>query len=185
MEGESRLMRSRSHLYRIKPHEQELIFAGVTADRRQVLMGLYCPNLVAIFFNRDGHLIDVQQRVLKFMQEDMERGVGTDIDDLRIEPELEAWQEELGYQPAPINVHNFFVLEGSRDKEDHGWQREGIGIVDYPAHFHAILSNPDSYSEEQRQHVNEELPRWEQQGQFVLWWGNDYWFDGSGECVAS
>src|SRR5688500_18667248 len=102
MEGESRLTRTASHLYRIKPHERRMIFAGVTADSRQVLLGLYCPSVVAIFFDREGNLVDVQQRVLKFMQEDMERGVGTNIYDMRIEPELEAWQEELGYQPATI-----------------------------------------------------------------------------------
>lgn len=148
-------------------------------------MGLYCPNLVAIFFDREGNLRDVQQRVLRFMVEDAERGVGTFIYDERIEPELLSWQGDLGFQPATIRVHKFVVLEESGNKDEKVCQRDGIGIQDYPAFYYDLLATPHDYTEEDREHVRNELPRWEKDGQFVLWWGNDYWFDGTGECIAS
>jgi hypothetical protein len=180
-----KLRRAPGHLYRIKPNERHMICAGLSSDKRQVLMGLYCPNLVAIFFDKEGNLIDVQQRVLRFMVEDAERGVGTSIYDERIEPEFLSWQEELGFQPATISVHKFVVLEESGTKDESSCQRDGIGIQDYPAFFHDVLANPDAYTEEEKQHVQREQPQWEKDGQFVLWWGNDYWFSSTGECVAS
>jgi hypothetical protein len=124
--------RDADHLYHIKPHERRWIYAGVTSDHRQILMGLYCPNLVAIFFDEEGALLDVQQRVLGFMVEDAERGVGTsfyDIYDERIEPELVTWQEAFGFQPSTISIHKFFVLEDRRNQQENAWRRDGIGIV--------------------------------------------------------
>ncbi len=102
----------------------------MTSDGRQVLMGLYCPNLVVIFFDKAGDLLGVEQRVLSFMAEDIERGLGTSIYDERIEPELLSWQAELGFQPAPIKVHKFGVLEESGKKDETACQRDGIGIQD-------------------------------------------------------
>jgi hypothetical protein len=177
--------RGAGHLYRIKPGGWHGIYAGTTSDGKQVLMGLYCPNLVAIFFDGKGNLLDVQQRVLRFMAEGGERGVGISIYDERIEPELLSWQAELGFQPTTISVHKFVVLEGGGGKGEAECQRDGIGIQDYPAFFYDALANPHAYAEEERSHVQEELPRWEKDGQFVLWWGNDYWFDSTGECIAS
>src|SRR5262249_18458043 len=122
---------------------------------------------------------------LRFMVEDAERGVGTSIYDERIEPELLSWQEELRFQPATIGVHKFVVLDESGSRDETAYEQDGIGIQDYPASFYDTLANPDAHTEEEREHVLEALPRWEESGQFVLWWGNDYWFDGTGECVAS
>ncbi len=148
-------------------------------------MGLYCPNLVAIFFDKEGTLLGVQQRVLGFMIEDAERGVATYVYDERIELELSSWQAELGFQPATIRVHKFVVLEESGKKDEAECQRDGIGIQDYPALYYDLLANPQAYTEADAEYVRNELPRWEKDGQFVLWWGNDYWFDGTGAGVAS
>jgi len=148
-------------------------------------MGLYCPNLVAIFFDKQGNLLHVQQRVLRFMAEEAERGVGSSIYDERIEPELLSWQEELGFQPSTISIHKFFVMEERGSQQESAWQRDGIGIVDYPAFYHDVLAHPEQYTEEDREDVQCGKLQWDREGQFVLWWGNCYWFDSSGECVAS
>jgi hypothetical protein len=29
------------------------------------------------------------------------------------------------------------------------------------------------------------IVKWHAEGQFVLWWGNDYWLDGDGEVTSS
>src|SRR5262249_26497800 len=136
------LTRAGDHLYRIKAHERRSIYAGMTADNNQVLMGLYCPHLVAIFFDGRGSVLEVQQPVLSFMVEQIERGAGTDTYDARIEPLLETWQEEVGYQPATIQVRKFFVLE-QESKQARTWGRSGIGIEDYPSWFQDVLANPD------------------------------------------
>jgi hypothetical protein len=148
-------------------------------------MGLYCPHLVLIVFDRAGNLLEVQQRALQFMLEDNARGRATSIYDDRIDPQLKAWHQEIGLQPEMIAVKRFFVLEGDTGKAKNRWAREGIGIEDYPDHWFDILEHPDESSEDERNIVNEGIVRWEQEGMFVLWWGNDYWFDKTGECVAS
>jgi hypothetical protein len=40
-------------------------------------------------------------------------------------------------------------------------------------------------SDEERADVRESMQLWDADGQFVLYWGNDYWLDDSGEVVAS
>ncbi len=169
------LSRGANHLYPIKPHERRWIYAGVTSDNRQTLMGLFRPNLVAIFFNKDGSLLGVEERPLQALGQNYER----------IEHDLSAWQEELGFQPVTIRVRKFFVLNEAGTPRENAWHLDGIGIVDYPAFYHDVLAHPEKYTEDEIDHVRIEQPRWGRDGDFVLWWGNDYWFDGTGECIAS
>jgi hypothetical protein len=157
-----------AHLYPILP-EQGYFDAGVTGGGRQVLMGLYCPDLVAIFFNRSGDLLGTERRHLEFLQR---RGGAYDIYDERISPRLRAWQNEMGYRPATIRVKKFFIAG------------LGIGIEDYPAHFAEILEDPDC-SEDEKAGVRESMHFWDADKQFVLLWGNDFWLDGTGEVVSS
>jgi hypothetical protein len=54
-------------IYSIQP-DQGYFEAGVTGGERQVLMGLYCPALVAIFFDAAGDLVSYEARHLEFLQ---------------------------------------------------------------------------------------------------------------------
>ncbi len=51
-------MMAEGHLrrYAIKPDEG-YFYAGVTPDNEQVLIGLFCPNLVAFYFDPEGTLL--------------------------------------------------------------------------------------------------------------------------------
>jgi hypothetical protein len=169
-----------AHLYEIQP-EQGYFDAGMTGDGRQVLMGLYCPDLVAIFFDASGALISHEARRLEFLQrsgvivdgEPIEGLVGYyDIYDERIPPRIVAWQEELEFRPATIRVKRFFLEE------------LGIGIEHYPSHFGEILDDPGT-SDEEKDDVRDSMRHWDADGQFVLHWGNDYWLDDSGEVTSS
>jgi hypothetical protein len=154
--------------YAIRPGEG-YFSAGVTPDGAQVLMGLYCPNLVAFRFDRDGSLIGAEQRPVPFF-----RGVTPpyDIYDDRIQPMIGAWKDEMGFRPATIRVGRFYSDE------------YGIGIEDYPSHFHEMLDDPDADAEE-KAGIREAMELWDADGQCVLLWGNDYWLDGSGHVVSS
>jgi hypothetical protein len=154
--------------YAIKPDEGYFC-AGVTADSKQVLMGLFCPNLVAFDFDLEGNLLRVDQRPVPFFQ-----GVTPpyNIYDERIPPLIESWKKEMGFRPATIRVKRFFSAEHS------------IGIEDYPAHFHEILSDPAA-GDEEKADIHDSMELWDKDGQFVLLWGNDYWLDGSGRVVSS
>lgn len=153
-------------LYPIK-HEPGYFHAGATGDGRQVLMGLYCPNLVAIYFDRSGELQGTERRPLEFL---WPRGESNDIYDERIGPRLRAWQDEMGFRPETIRVKRFFITE--------------LGIEIYPEHFGEILADPEA-SDEDKDDIRDSMRAWDADEQFVLFWGNDFWLDGTGEVVSS
>ena len=154
--------------YAIKPNEG-YFSAGVTPVGEQVLMGLFCPNLVAFYFDRDGSLIRSENRPVPFFHD---VSPPYDIYDDRIEPMIENWKSEMTYRPATIRVKKFFSNEHL------------IGIEDYPSHFHEILCD-SAANDAEKAHVRESMVQWDKSGQFVLQWGNDYWLDGSGRVVSS
>ena len=78
----------------------------------------------------------------------------------------------MGLRPATIKVRKFFA------------RKPYVGIEDYPAHFGEILSDPEA-AEEEKDDVRDPMGLWDQDGQFVLQWGNDYWLDDAGEVVSS
>jgi len=154
--------------YAIRPDEG-YFSAGVMADGQQVLMGLFCPNLVAFRFDGDGSLLGSEQRPVPFF-----RNVTPpyNIYDDRIQPMIEEWQAEMGFRPATIRVRKFWSVE------------HYIGIEDYPSDFHEVLSDPDADDEEKAE-MRESIRLWDKAGQFVVQWGNDYWLDGTGRVVSS
>jgi hypothetical protein len=162
IEGEGSMMRGEERLYSIR-HDQGYFDAGMTADGRRVLMGLYCPYLVAIFFDSSGNLLGHEVRRLEFLQrssvivdgEPIEGMVGVyNIYDERIPPRIVAWQDEMGFRPATIRVKQFF------------------------------LDDPEA-SDAEKDGVRESMRRWDAEGMFILYWGNDYWLDGTGEVESS
>jgi hypothetical protein len=155
--------------YPITSHEAYGFWTGVTPDKRQVLMGLLCPNLVAFFFDADGHLLAVEQRLLTFFQDVTPP---YNIYDDRIPAAVDAWQREMSLQPVTITVRKFFVHEPY------------LGVEDYPDHFAEILSDPEE-GEGEKEDIRDSMRLWDQAGQFVLQWGNDYWLNDTGEVVSS
>jgi hypothetical protein len=155
--------------YAIKPDQGTFFHTGVTPENEQVLLGLFCPNLVAFRFDLEGNLLRTEQRPVPFFQ-----GVTPPyrIYDERIPPLIEAWKKDMGFCPAAIKVKKFFSEEHS------------IGIEDYPSHFHEILADPDA-DEAEKADVRDSMELWDRDGQFVLQWGEDFWLDESGEVVSS
>jgi hypothetical protein len=145
------------------------------------LMGLACPELVAFFFSKEGDLLKVERRKLTFLKPsgvfvDGELVEGLvrryDIYDPRIVEQIFAWQQEIDFQAAPILVKGFFLDELS------------IGIETYPRHFHEILMDANT-SEAERNDIRNSMQAWDADRQFVLLWGNDYWFNEDGDVVSS
>ena len=155
-------------LYAIRPDEG-YFSAGITADCEQVLMGLFCPNLIAFRFDREGNLLGSEQRSVPFFRDVTPP---YDMFDERIQPMIATWKAEMGFRPATIRVRKFFSDE------------HFIGIEDYPSHFHEVVSDPGA-DEEEKADIRGSIELWDKDGQFVLQWGNDYWLDGSGRVVSS
>lgn len=173
--------RPSDYRYVIQTHEAYGFFTGKSRGKQQVLMGLACPNLIAFFFNLDGDLIHVTKRFQEYLVpssvfvdgKPLEGIVQTfDIYDPRIPVRLSEWQAEIGFQEQPITVKRFSNAE------------TGIGIGDYPDHFAEVLSDPNA-SDDEKDNVLQSLPEWEADGQFVFWWGNDYWLNANGDVTSS
>ncbi|WP_406698456.1 hypothetical protein V5E97_06240 [Singulisphaera sp. Ch08] len=58
--------KAESYLYSIQP-DQGYFDAGMVETDRQVLMGLFCPDLIIIFFDRAGNLLNHEARHLEFL----------------------------------------------------------------------------------------------------------------------
>jgi hypothetical protein len=155
--------------YSLTSHEEYGFFAGLTADNKQVLMGVFCPDLIAFIFDPEGNLLKVEHRPVSFFL-----GVTPPykIYDERLPALIRAWQDEMRFQPSTIKVKRFFSDELC------------IGIQDYPDHFEEILNDREE-DEDEKKEIHDSMRIWDEEGQFVLQWGNDYWLNDLGEVVSS
>ena len=158
-----------NRLYSIQSLEGYGFYTGLTPKSEQVLMGLFCQNLIALRFDVDGSLLGVEQRQIPFFQ-----GVAPpyNICGDQLQPLIDEWKKEMPLTDAAIKVKKFML--GNHD----------VFIEDYPSHFHEILSDPD-VSDEEKADIFESIKIWDEDGQFVLQWGNDFWLDETGEVVSS
>ena len=132
-------------------------------------MGLLCPNLVAFHFDCEGTLLRVEEREVSFFYGVMPP---YKICDERIPPLIDAWKAEHGFRPSTIRVKQFFSV------------KHGAGIEEYPTHFTEILEDPAS-DDVEKADIRASMESWDEDGNFVLYWGNDYWLNESGEVVSS
>jgi hypothetical protein len=172
-------------------------YTGKTGDERQVLMGLLCPELVAIFFDVAGDLLQVESRALtclpprqRVVSVSWETNVGIQsLEGPRPGPfqlfdphfqdtlarDLAAWKREIRFQETPITVREFFLND------------RYLGIRRLPDHLAEFRENPDlaAESEEERREVGDRIREWESLGQFVLWWGKDYYVNRDGDVEST
>lgn len=87
--------------------------------------------------------------------------------------ELRRWERELKAHDATISIKRFFIPERQ------------IGIQDLPEHYLEFLANRDTYDEERRRELQSDVDNWLRDGDFVLYWTEDYYLDRTGEVVSS
>jgi hypothetical protein len=153
-------------LYPLACHEG-YFDAGVTADGRQALMAAFYPRTFAFFFDAEGRLLEYASQPTPQERSEKQPSYGPS----RLS--LERWQSELGFQPKNILVRRFSNAD------------QGVGIEDLPSHFVDFLEDPEKETEEERQHTSESIQRWIEEGEFVLYWGNDLWLNKDGHVTSS
>ncbi len=85
-----------------------------------------------------------------------------------------AWQQELGWQPGPIQVKHFQL-------PDHR-----IYIADYPSWGIIFHADPFFYpTEAERAEFRKMVEEWDKSAQFVFWWEKDYYMDKDGKVVST
>lgn len=148
-------------------------YAGHLPDGRQALIGrsVY-GQLITAIFDRRGNLMQVIHQELPSPQ------VFPDSDEIREVDEddfQEYLQREFGFSPGLIRIKEFRI------------PKEMFAVYHLPERYREFLENPSSpdLGEEERQAFPDLIRQWNESGQFVLEWGNDFWLDGTGEVVAS
>jgi hypothetical protein len=157
--------------YMIQSHEFDF-FVGTSNADEQVLLGIFWPQLIAVFFNAAGTLLRYEMRdpsvAWTTLQED-------DID-ARLEDELEEWKRDLELRSCPIRVCKFFIENRAFDIR--------IGIRDMPEHLEDFLQDPSFVEDEaERRDWYESVARWRAQESHVLFWGKEYWMNRHGEVT--
>jgi hypothetical protein len=193
-EAQANLTKNEGHIYTIRTSEHYSIYAGITGEGQQVLMGLYCPGLVSIFFDSEGNLVTLKYKRLPWLPSNTLM-----VCDDRFLDDLFAWQKELTYKSRVIKVKKFFIFEtnskgfsrprsarkiDARGKKFFGGKKffifetdsnnkvidpswtDGIGIVDFPYWFVDVLVTPQEFEKREKGFVN----RWKQKDRFILHW---------------
>jgi hypothetical protein len=160
-------------LFPIRSAPGRYFYAGHLPDGRQALIArsVY-GQLIAAMFDRRGNLIQVIHQALPSPP------VLPDSDEIREVDETdfqEYLQRKFGFSPGLIRIKEFRL------------PNEMFAVYHLPEHYREFLENPSSpfFGEEERQAFPDLIRQWNQLGQFVLEWGNDFWLDSTGEVIAS
>jgi hypothetical protein len=133
-------------------------FTGVTTDGLQMLVVIACPYFISFLFDREGNLIESQEKLLSEKTRSTFARYGSYEALARaIDEELSSWFHALGFQEKPITVKQFFH------------PGHHIGIKEFPEYYSAILRNPTAYSPDENQLAQAEFKRWSSAGLFELW----------------
>jgi len=160
-----------ARLYSIDSYPIDFV-AGYLPDGNQTLSGVLYPDLAVIEFDSHGTFLRVLTRPIPGELLELVNGIYRSDEDAVMDC-LEQWRKELGIVPGKITVQRFSLPD------------LGVGIDDFPDDFDDVLSRPEFYGEESVQSVHEESARWQEQGNFVFWWGKDYYMSRDGEVEST
>lgn len=160
----------KDRLYTIQHHEG-YIDCGICADGRQVLADPFNrTGSAVIFFDSAGNLLGCEVRPFP---EEVPHGTSGFV--AAVERAWKAWMDEIGYKPGTIHVRTFVAAE------------QGIGIEDRPDHFEAFLKAPEleAPDPEDRRWMFDQIREWDEEGTYVLYYGNDLWMDEDGDINST
>lgn len=157
----------------IQSAPERYFYAGHLPKRHQALIGrdLYGKITVAIF-DSNGVLIDVIHKVLPSPPVIRSVNQIRDVDEDDFQTYL---QREYGFSSGEIHIKEFSV------------PKEMFAVYHLPSSYRVFLEDPNSpiLDDEMRQAFPELIRQWNELGQFVLEWGNDYWLNSTGQVIAS
>jgi hypothetical protein len=149
--------------------------AGRDRGGRQVLMGLRYPHVAVMVFAASGELVETIIRPSLFCPKLTATGgpYFTEDPDFqeRLSRQIVSWQTEIGFYERPVVVQRFAVPELS------------LGIENLPRHFQDFQKDPIDFSEEEQREFPRIINEWTSEGNFVFWWGSDYYLNKNGEII--
>jgi hypothetical protein len=160
-------------LFPIRNAPDRYFYAGHLPDGRQALVGrsVY-GQIIAALFDHGGNLMQVIHQDLPSPPVLPDAGAIREVDDDDFQAYL--WCQ-FGFTPGLIRIKEFRV------------PGEMFAVYHLPQHYREFLEDPNgpAFDAEQREAFPDMICQWNEWGQFVLEWGNDFWLDSTGEVVAS
>jgi hypothetical protein len=151
-------------------------WTGRNRDQEQVIVGLLAPHILLYSFDQVGSYIKRELvQLSKLPKRDRDSSIYL-LDSqfmARFSGELNEVQHRIGYQPGSISVKEFF------DPDYY------VGVSPYPSEYQEFLDFPDRFSEEEKHAYESHIRRWNEDGQFVFCWAEEYWMNRDGEAVSS
>jgi hypothetical protein len=160
-------------LFPIRSAPEYYFYAGQLPDGRQALIAhsVY-GQMVAAIFDGGGNMIRVVHQELPSPPVLPDSGKIREVDEDDFHEYL---RRKFGFSPGLIRIKEFHIPE------------EMFAVYHLPQHYREFLENPNrpAFDDEEREALPGRIRRWNEWGQFVLEWGNDFWLDSTGEVVAS
>ena len=163
-------------LYRIEGYPHHLFWTGHIVDGKQLLVVVFFPHFLVIFFNEEGIFLGDEKNLLSPLTVAAAKqfGIGEVFrrgDDRIMSSRLHSLQ----FCEGPISVRRFFLPQYN------------IGIIDFPELFKEMLMDSPGYSQDEVQVAQSELVRWFREGLFELWLNKAkcLWILGDGQIESS
>lgn len=137
------------------------IYTGQIDETFQAIVSHYDDSLVAVLFDMDGNLVEVREKSL----------AGVHPKDH--ETALESWVDELKLAIQSISIYKFFLSNYK------------IGIKELSSDDEYFLNHQSEYSEDEQISYHQMIKDWQDSGEFVFWYNNDFWCDKEGDIIAS
>jgi hypothetical protein len=145
-------------LYVLQSNVHRELLTGTLDNTTKILTGSLDNRIVSVYFNEEGDLINMKV-----------------IDD-KFEPSLRSsqnWLKNQAFVMSPIKIKEFFLQEYT------------VGIRQLTSEFEEYLQDKKHHSLEDQEMYNEMIEDWRYAGNFVFWWGRDYWCDKQGVIIAT
>jgi hypothetical protein len=160
-------------LFPIRSAPERYFYAGHLPEQRQALIArsVY-GQLIAAIFDAAGNLGQIVHQELPSPPVLPNSGEIREVDEDGFQEYL---RREFGFSPGLIRIKEFRL------------PAELFAVYHLPEHYRMFLECPNSpaFDEEDRRALPGLIRQWNEWGQFVLEWGNDFWLDSTGEVVAS
>jgi hypothetical protein len=147
----------------------EYFYTGRTLGKGQILFGILAgengQEIAAVWFDPAGKFSRFTTQKITTLP--------SETRDAALHRHVIEFQRTNGFRPDTIRVKKFSIPD------------RFIKIEDIPEHYQEFLNNPNDYEPERQQELADDIRTWIQDGDFVLWWGEDYYLDSSGEVVSS
>jgi hypothetical protein len=143
---------------------------------KQAIMKVKDDRFLIILFSSSGDLIEIKEIDIPEAMLSLRHQKQYDLQKMHdlIEEEVNLWRNRFDLKDGRIYVKRFWISD------------KGIGIDDWPFSIQEYIMEPEKFTPEEKEELEEELQGWKEEGDlYVFSWDNEFYVDGNGRIVSS